>query len=133
VADQHMPQQVQVRRSKRERLLESGAEPYPARFERTATAAQLHARYRDLRPDTFTGEVVSVAGRVMLSRIGGKLCFAMLRDGTGDIQVMVSLAGAGAGRLAAWKGDVDLGDHVGVTLTGENIRETLLFPFVRSD
>jgi lysyl-tRNA synthetase, class II len=52
---------------------------------------------------------------VMLSRIGGKLCFAMLRDGTGDIQVMISLAGVGEERLAAWKRDVDLGDHVGVT------------------
>jgi len=51
----------------------------------------------------------------MLSRIGGKLCFATLRDGTGDIQVMISLNGVGADRLEAWKRDVDLGDHVGVT------------------
>ena len=51
----------------------------------------------------------------MLSRIGGKLCFAMLRDGTGDIQVMIALAGVGEDRLAAWKQDADLGDHVGVT------------------
>ena len=59
--------------------------------------------------------MVSVAGRVMLSRIGGKLCFAILRDGTGDIQLMISLAGVGEERLAAWKHDVDRGDHVGVT------------------
>jgi lysyl-tRNA synthetase class 2 len=59
--------------------------------------------------------VASVAGRVMLSRIGGKLCFATLRDGTGDIQVMISLNGVGADQLEAWKRDVDLGDHVGVT------------------
>ena len=110
-----MPQQVRVRLGKRERLLESGTEPYPAGFERTATAAGLRASHGDLPADTATGEVVSVAGRVMLSRVGGKLCFAMLRDGTGDIQVMVSLAGVGAERLAAWKQDVDLGDHVGVT------------------
>ena len=110
-----MPQQVKVRLGKRERLLESGAEPYPVGFERTATAARLRARYGDLPPDMSTGEVAGVAGRVMLSRIGGKLCFAMLRDGTGDIQVMISLAGVGEERLAAWKRDVDLGDHVGVT------------------
>ena len=103
-----------VRLGKRERLLESGTEPYPVGFERTATAAGLRARYGDLPPDTSTGEVVSVAGRVMLSRVGGKLCFARLRDGTGDIQVMISLAGVGEERLAAWKRDV-LGDHVGVT------------------
>ena len=51
----------------------------------------------------------------MLSRNGGKLCFATLRDGTGDIQVMISLNGVGADRLEAWKREVDLGDHVGVT------------------
>ena len=56
-----------------------------------------------------------MAGRVILSRIGGKLCFATLRDGTGDIQVMISLASVGEDALAAWKRDVDLGDHVGVT------------------
>jgi lysyl-tRNA synthetase class 2 len=115
VADESVSQQVRVRLGKRERLLESGAEPYPAGFERTAAAAGLRARYGDLPPDTFTGEVASVAGRVMLSRIGGKLCFARLRDGTGDIQVMISLARVGEQRLAAWKRDVDLGDHVGVT------------------
>jgi lysyl-tRNA synthetase, class II len=115
VADESVSQQVRVRLGKRERLLESGAEPYPAGFERTAAAAGLRARYGDLPPDTFTSEVASVAGRVMLSRIGGKLCFARLRDGTGDIQVMISLARVGEQRLAAWKRDVDLGDHVGVT------------------
>jgi lysyl-tRNA synthetase, class II len=52
---------------------------------------------------------------VMLFRIGGKLCFATLRDGTGDVQVMVSRDRVGAGSLAAWKQDVDLADHVGVT------------------
>ena len=56
-----------------------------------------------------------MAGRVILSRIGGKLCFATLRDGTGDIQVMISLASVGEDELARWKRDIDLGDHVGVT------------------
>ena len=50
----------------------------------------------------------------MLSRIGGKLCFATIRDGTGDIQVMISLDRVGEEALAAWKSDVDLGDHIGV-------------------
>jgi lysyl-tRNA synthetase class 2 len=85
VADQNMPQQVRVRLGKRERLLRSGTELYPVGFERTATAAGLRARYGDLPPDASTGEVASVAGRVMLSRIGGKLCFARLRAGTGDV------------------------------------------------
>jgi lysyl-tRNA synthetase, class II len=111
---QDLPEQMQVRLAKRERMLAAGIEPYPAGFPRTATASQIRERYPDLPPDAATGEHVGVAGRVMLSRIGGKLCFATLRDGTGDIQVMISAEQVGEDALAAWKRDVDLGDHVGV-------------------
>jgi lysyl-tRNA synthetase class 2 len=53
---------------------------------------------------------------VVFLRSGGKLCFATLREGDGtELQVMVSLDGAGEGSLAAWKAYVDIGDHVGVT------------------
>jgi lysyl-tRNA synthetase class 2 len=58
---------------------------------------------------------VSIAGRVLLSRTGGKLCFATISEGESQIQVMISLDGVGEQRLADWKSDVDLGDHVGVT------------------
>ena len=109
------PEQVRVRLEKRSRMLASGIDPYPVTYPRTATTASLREKYGSLPPDTTTGETAGVAGRVILSRIGGKLCFATLRDGTGDIQVMISLAGVGADALAAWKRDVDLGDHVGVT------------------
>ena len=96
-------------------MLASGIDPYPVGYPRTATIAALREKYRDLPTDTATGEIVGVAGRVMLSRVGGKLCFATLRDDTGDIQVMISLAKVGEAALAFWKRDVDLGDHVGVT------------------
>jgi lysyl-tRNA synthetase class 2 len=99
---------------KRARLIDAGVDPYPVGFPRTDTAAGLRERFAGLATDTATGERAAVAGRVMLSRVGGKLCFATLRDGSGDIQVMISLAGVGEDSLAAWKRDVDLGDHVGV-------------------
>ncbi len=112
---QGVPEQMKVRLAKRQRLLDSGVDPYPVGFPRTATISEVRARYPDLAPDTFTGDRVGVTGRVMLSRLGGKLCFATIRDGTGDIQVMVSLDRVGEAALAAWKRDVDLGDHIGVT------------------
>src|SRR5580693_6190338 len=96
-------------------MLASGIDPYPVGYPRTATIGEVRAGHESLPPDTATGEIVGIAGRVILSRIGGKLCFATLRDGTGDIQVMISLAGVGEEALTAWKRDVDLGDHVGVT------------------
>jgi lysyl-tRNA synthetase, class II len=109
-----VPEQVRVRMAKRERMLASGTDPYPAGFPRTDTIAQVRARHPDLAPDEATGEKVGITGRVMLSRISGKLCFATVRDGTGDIQVMISASRVGEDALAAWKRDVDLGDHIGV-------------------
>jgi lysyl-tRNA synthetase class 2 len=115
VADDNVPEQVRVRLEKRARMLESGIDPYPVGYPRTTTAAALREKYGSLPPDTATGDVVGVTGRVMLSRIGGKLCFAKLRDGRTDIQVMIRVDKVGESALAMWKRDVDLGDHVGVT------------------
>ncbi|HVA60668.1 MAG TPA: bifunctional lysylphosphatidylglycerol synthetase/lysine--tRNA ligase LysX [Mycobacteriales bacterium] len=109
-----VPEQSAVRRAKLDRIRAAGGDPYPVGYPRTATAADLHARFVGLSPDSATGERVAVAGRVVLRRDGGKLCFATLRDGTADLQVMLDLDGVGADALAAWKSDVDLGDHIGV-------------------
>ncbi|MFG1998723.1 bifunctional lysylphosphatidylglycerol synthetase/lysine--tRNA ligase LysX [Spirillospora sp. NPDC048911] len=109
-----LPEQMRVRREKLDRLRESGIDPYPVTFPRTATIAEVREKHPDLEPGTETGEKVGVTGRVMLVRNTGKLCFATIRDGSGDIQVMLSLAKVGQEALDAWKRDVDLGDHVGV-------------------
>jgi lysyl-tRNA synthetase class 2 len=109
------PEQMQVRRAKLDRLRAAGIDPYPVGYPRTDTIARVRERHPDLPPDAATGDRVGVTGRVVLSRIGGKLCFATIRDGSGDIQVMISQERVGADSLAAWKQDVDLGDHIGVT------------------
>jgi lysyl-tRNA synthetase class 2 len=109
-----LPEQMRVRREKRDRLRAEGVDPYPVGFPRTTTNAELRERFDGLEPDTATGERAGVTGRVVLSRTGGKLCFATLRDGTGDLQVMLSLDKLGEESLDSWKRDVDLGDHVGV-------------------
>ncbi|GHE38941.1 lysine--tRNA ligase [Streptosporangium violaceochromogenes] len=109
-----LPEQMRVRREKLDRLRAEGVDPYPVNFPRTATNGEIREKYADLPADTATGDKVGVAGRVMLSRTGGKLCFATIRDGSADLQVMISLDRVGEESLAAWKRDVDLGDHVGV-------------------
>ena len=44
VAEENIPELVRVRLGKRERLLESGTEPYPVDFGRTGTAAELRVQ-----------------------------------------------------------------------------------------
>ncbi|RIJ70116.1 lysine--tRNA ligase [Nakamurella silvestris] len=112
-----LPEQLRVRREKRERLIEAGIDPYPVGVERTTTLAALREAHTDLPADTHTGDVVGITGRVIFMRNSGKLCFATLREGGAgemgtELQVMISLAGVGEEALAAWKADVDLGDHV---------------------
>ncbi|MEU1754680.1 lysine--tRNA ligase [Micromonospora matsumotoense] len=111
-----LPEQMKVRREKRDRMLAEGVEPYPVGFPRTSTLAEVRERYAELPTDTATGDRISVTGRVIFVRNTGKLCFATLRDGDGtELQAMLSLDRVGAERLDAWKRLVDLGDHVGVT------------------
>jgi len=111
--DDDLPEQFRIRQAKRERLLAAGIEPYPVTVPRTHSLAEIRAAHPDLEPDTATGAIVGVAGRVVFSRNSGKLCFATLQDGDGtQLQVMISLAGVGAEVLEAWKTDVDLGDIV---------------------
>ncbi|TCB98968.1 lysine--tRNA ligase [Micromonospora zingiberis] len=111
-----LPEQMKVRREKRERMLADGVEPYPISFPRTSTLAEVRERYADLPTDTATGDQVSVTGRVIFVRNTGKLCFATLRDGDGtELQAMLSLDRVGAERLDDWKRLIDLGDLVGIT------------------
>ncbi|MEV4755727.1 lysine--tRNA ligase [Micromonospora sp. NPDC049559] len=111
-----LPEQMRIRREKRDRMLADGVEPYPVGYPRTATLAEIRARYADLPTDTATGDTASVTGRVIFVRNTGKLCFATLRDGDGtELQAMISLDRVGAERLEQWKRQVDLGDHVGIT------------------
>ncbi len=111
-----LPEQMQVRHSKRERLLGEGKEPYPVTFGRTTTIGAVRAEFGHLQADETSGVVHSISGRVIFVRNTGKLCFASLRDGDGtEIQAMLSLDKVGETALAEWKSLVDIGDFVGVT------------------
>jgi lysyl-tRNA synthetase, class II len=113
-----LPEQMRVRREKRERMLVSGREPYPVDVPVTHSLRQVRDTYdaAGLEPDAHTGDEVTVAGRVIHLRNTGKLCFARLRAGEGtELQVMVSLADVGEDSLADFKALVDIGDHIAVT------------------
>ncbi|MCL2780307.1 MAG: lysine--tRNA ligase [Actinomycetia bacterium] len=110
-APEDLPQQLRIRRAKYDRLVADKA-VYPARVDRTRSLAEVRAAYPDLGADTRTGDVVGVTGRVIFIRNAGKLCFAMLREGGAELQVMLARDSVGAEALAAWKADVDLGDLV---------------------
>jgi lysyl-tRNA synthetase class 2 len=115
-ANDDLPEQVRIRRAKYDRLMsDADRAPFPVTVPRTHTLAAIRQAYPDLAAGAETGQQVGVTGRVIFVRNTGKLCFATLREGGVELQVMLSADRIGDQALAAWKADVDLGDQVFVT------------------
>ena len=114
VPEDETSEQMQVRKAKRQALIDKGVSPYPVELPITTTIAEIREKFEGLEAGVeLTDERVGVAGRVMLSRTGGKICFATLQDGAGTrLQVILSLNNVGADALAEYKQLVDLGDHL---------------------
>ena len=115
-ADPGPGEQFEVRAGKRERLRSEGWDPYPVSVPVTTTIAAVREGYAHLEAGQETDDVVGVAGRVVFLRNTGRLCFVTLQDGAGTtLQAMLSakaLPAEGHTALAAFKADVDLGDHL---------------------
>ncbi len=108
-----LPEQMRIRRDKRDRIIASGGEAYPVSVPLTHAIAEVGEKYADVEAGVETEDVVAVAGRVVFVRNTGKLCFAAIQDGEGRrLQIMLSLDAVGEDSLAAFKTDVDLGDHL---------------------
>ena len=101
---------VEARLAKLERLRERGIDPYPRRTERTHTAAEARALF-EAEPETENA--VAIAGRLMTIRGMGRLTFATLRDGSGEIQVSFARDRLDTNMYQALK-DLDLGDFLSV-------------------
>ena len=116
MTENDLPEQLRIRREKRDSLLARGISPYPVRVPRTSSLKEVRERFKDLATDSSTGVIESVTGRIIFKRDTGKLCFATLREGDGtELQAMFSLDKVGEEKLESWKADIDLGDIVSVT------------------
>ena len=120
-------QEIQ-RRASLQALRDLGIDPYPAaRYDVTATAAQLAAEYN---PELGNFADITIAGRLMSRRIMGSASFFELQDHTGRIQVYIrrdDVCPEGDTTLynTVFKKLLDIGDIIGVrgfafiTQTGE--------------
>ncbi|KGF05577.1 lysine--tRNA ligase [Arcanobacterium sp. S3PF19] len=121
-----MPEQIKIRKEKRQRLICAGRDPYPVQLPITHTLQEVREEYPQVAPGEELDDTVAVAGRVMLMRPSGKIAFVSLQAGDGTrLQVIFSLTNVGREALDALKSDVDLGDfifakgHVGASKRGE--------------
>jgi lysyl-tRNA synthetase, class II len=72
-----------------EKLIKNNIDVYPYTFNKTHNSKDIQEKYNSLKEDEYSNETASIAGRVLLIRNLGKICFIDLYDETGKTQVVL--------------------------------------------
>ena len=107
----------QQRLDKAHQWRQAGINPYPYRYQRTHSTAELQKQYESLEAGAEVAEKVRVAGRVMARRVFGKLAFFTIQDEQGSIQFYLEKQRIqdhmGEGAFERLKNGTDAGDILG--------------------
>ncbi|MFC9893197.1 bifunctional lysylphosphatidylglycerol synthetase/lysine--tRNA ligase LysX [Nocardia sp. NPDC127579] len=101
------PEQVRVRMDKLDRLTAAGIDAYPTAYPPTHTVAAARRSPR--------GTTVRVCGRLLRIRDYGGVIFAVVRDWSDEIQLVIDRDRVGAQRSAEFTEFFDLGDLIEVS------------------
>ena len=101
---------IETRREKARLLREKGTNPYPYKYERTHSLADLLKNFDALEKD---GTKVRVAGRMTLKRDMGKSVFADIRAQSARFQIYVKRDSVGEDSFSDFK-KYDIGDIIGL-------------------
>lgn len=113
-----LSEQEVIRRQKLQELEKLGINPYPAElFKISTTASEIHAKFEQ---DAEAFKDVTLAGRIMSTRVMGNASFAELQDETGRIQVYFRRDDLCPGEdktlyNTVFKKLLDIGDIIGIT------------------
>ncbi|AGM25617.1 lysyl-tRNA synthetase [Spiroplasma syrphidicola EA-1] len=127
--DRNFSEQEIVRRSKLEKLVKEGVDPFvEAKFDRTHTSEELEKTFGHFSKEELSNienpELIKIAGRIKTFREAGKASFSTLQDQNGIFQIYVRQDAIGPEAYAKFL-ELDLGDIIGVegkmmkTNTGE--------------
>lgn len=115
---------LKVRREKLDELKSKGIDPFPYKYDKTHSAADILNQFENIKEGEESKEEVSIAGRIMTRRGHGKASFAHLQDGSGRIQIYAKQDILGKEKYEIYC-KLDIGDFIGVkghvfrTKTGE--------------
>lgn len=98
-----------VRRTRLEKLRQSGNDPYPARVERTHRVQDFLNAFDGMLADKT---VVTLTGRMRTIRKHGGLTFAQLEDGSGIVQIALRRDHIGEEAYQFFHDTADMGDFV---------------------
>lgn len=105
---------IEERMRKLEDLKNENINPYPYKFDVSASAKFIKEKYAYLAEGDKAEDVFSVAGRVMLFRRMGKACFMTIRDDSGDVQLYIRKDDVGEAEYELVK-KFDIGDFIGAS------------------
>ena len=105
---------VQQRLEKLARIRERGTNPYPRSYHRSHTTQQAVALLKQQEEGSAKAEapVINIAGRIMASRLMGKISFLDVRDSSGKLQLYFHHNRLDEASLKLLK-DIDIGDIIG--------------------
>ncbi|KZM69282.1 lysine--tRNA ligase [Nocardia terpenica] len=106
-AQPRRPEQVRVRMDKVARLEAAGVDAYPVAYPPTHSVAAARRSPK--------GTTVRVCGRLLRIRDYGGVAFAVVRDWSADIQVVIDRGRVGADRAAEFDEFFDLGDLIEIS------------------
>ena len=114
-SQQPVEQLIANRRAKLDALREMGQNPYPRRFRVELSVSEARSRYEGLSVEQLEADppVVRLGGRLRAVRGHGKVSFADLSDGVGQIQLYLKKNDLDESSWQVFK-QLDLGDFLGV-------------------
>jgi lysyl-tRNA synthetase class 2 len=114
-SQQPVEQLIANRRAKLDALREMGQDPYPRRFRVECSVSEARSLYEGLSAEELEKDppVVRLGGRLRAVRGHGKVSFADLSDGVGQIQLYVKKNDLDESSWLVFK-QLDLGDFLGV-------------------
>ncbi|MEW5921454.1 MAG: lysine--tRNA ligase [Bacillota bacterium] len=111
MGQEHLGEQLLLRRNKVNELRAQGVEPYSQKYPVTHCAKEVREEFV-----TLEGQTVSLAGRMMTRRGHGKACFANIQDGSGQVQIYIRLDDVGEEQYIFFQ-NLDIGDIIGISGT----------------
>ncbi len=108
-----MLDELDVRKQKLQALRDEGINPYPSVAEPTASCVDARAKFDEW---SAASKEITIAGRVMITRVHGAMIFADVRDASGSFQIQLTLD-RGEALFNRFRDRIDPGDFIQATGT----------------
>ncbi|MEK6933897.1 MAG: lysine--tRNA ligase [Nanoarchaeota archaeon] len=103
---------VKERLKKLEKLRRSKINPYLSKYSVKNISSELHEKYSELKKGERTKVSASVSGRIMSIRDMGKIIFATIYDGFGNIQIILQKEETPEKMIELFREYIDSGDFL---------------------